>query len=150
MLSKIGNEFKEFAIKGNMIDMAVGIIIGAAFNGIVDVLVKKIFMPPLSLLTEGINFADKKIVLREAIMKGEKIIQEQVAIEYGTLITEMINFFIIAVVVFFVVKLSNKIRTKSEDPSNPEETTPADIQLLDDIKKIMEEQNSILRKDKAA
>ncbi|NNC46145.1 MAG: large conductance mechanosensitive channel protein MscL, partial [Winogradskyella sp.] len=69
---KLIKEFKEFAVKGNMIDIAIGVIIGASFNKVVDVLVKQVIMPPLSLLTNGVNFANKKLVLREAVIKEGK------------------------------------------------------------------------------
>lgn len=143
-MSKFIKEFKEFAIKGNMVDLAVGIIIGAAFNEVVNTLVKKIIMPPLSLLTEGVNFQDKKLILRHAVMKGGKVIQDQVAIEIGTLITVLINFLIIAICMFFVVKIMNRLRAKSQDPDNKKVTTPKDIQLLSEMKGIMEEQNKLL------
>lgn len=147
-MPQILKEFKEFAIKGNMIDIAVGVIIGAAFNSVVDVLVKKIMMPPLSLLTNGINFQDKKLLLREAVLEGEKVIKPAVAIEYGELITVLINFFIMAVVVFLVVKLMNKLRSNAQDPKNKKTTTPKDIELLNDLKEIMREQNELLREKK--
>ena|SRR5699024_1916353 len=145
MQSKFLKEFKEFALKGNMIDIAVGIIIGAAFNNVVDVLVKKVIMPPLSLLTSGINFQDKKIVLRQALQEGETLIQDEVAIEYGTLITMMINFLIIALSTFFIVKIMNRLRSKAEDTEEKQVVTPKDIELLSDLKKIMKEQNELLK-----
>jgi len=130
-----------------MIDIAVGVIIGVAFNKVIDTLVKKILMPPISLLTSGINFEDKKLVLRPLIEEGGKVVQEQIAIEYGVLITDLLNFFIIAICVFFVVKISNRIRSKAQDPENKKVTTPKDIQLLSDLKDIMKEQNELLKKD---
>ena len=145
-MSKFFKEFKEFAIKGNMIDIAVGVIIGAAFNKVIDTLVKKIIMPPISLLTDDFNFESKKLVLREAVLDNEKIIKEEVFIGYGELITVLINFFIIAWCVFLVVKISNRLRTKAEDTKNKKVTTPKDIELLADLKEIMQEQNELLRK----
>lgn len=142
---KFIKEFKEFALKGNMIDIAIGIIIGAAFNSVVDTLVKKVLMPPISLLTNGINFQNKKIVLRQALQKGGEFIQEEVAIEYGTLITVLLNFFIIGLCTFFVVKVMNALRNKAEDPGNKVVVTPKDIELLTDLKTIMKEQNEILK-----
>merc|ERR1711974_424046 len=118
-----------FAIKGNMIDIAVGVIIGAAFNKVIDTLVKKIIMPPISLLTDDFNFESKKLVLREAVLEDEKVIKEEVFIGYGELITVLINFFIIAWCVFLVVKISNRLRTKAEDTKNKKVTTPKDIEL---------------------
>ena len=92
---KFLKEFKEFAVKGNMMDMAIGIIIGAAFNKVIDVLVKKIFMPPLSLMTDGLEFQDKRYVLRDAIYnaQGETTVKE-VAIEYGILFETFLDFII--------------------------------------------------------
>ncbi|WP_283640376.1 large conductance mechanosensitive channel protein MscL [Mesonia mobilis] len=145
-MSKFFKEFKEFAIKGNMIDIAVGVIIGAAFNKVIDTLVKKIIMPPISLLTDDFNFESKKLVLREAVLENEKVIKEEVFIGYGELITVLINFFIIAWCVFLVVKISNRLRTKAEDTKNKKVTTPKDIELLADLKEIMQEQNELLRK----
>ncbi|HIB38307.1 large conductance mechanosensitive channel protein MscL [Mesonia sp.] len=145
-MSKFFKEFKEFAIKGNMIDIAVGVIIGAAFNNVIDTLVKKIIMPPISLLTDDFNFENKKFVLREAVLQNDKIVKEEVFIGYGELITVLLNFFIIAWCVFIVVKISNRLRTKAEDVKNKQVTTPKDIELLADLKEIMQEQNELLRK----
>lgn len=142
---KFFKEFKEFAVKGNMLDIAVGVIIGASFNGVVDILVKKIMTPPLSLLTDGINFANKKLVLREGIIDGIKVIREEVSIEYGALITALINFIIVALAVFFVVKLANRLKASAEDTKDAKAPTPANIQLLSDLKKLMEDQNELLR-----
>lgn len=143
---KIINEFKEFAVKGNMIDMAVGIIIGVSFNAVVDVLVKQILMPPLSLLTEGVNLGDKKIVLREAILNIDgDITSKEVAIAYGTLIEVFIDFLVIGFVVFFIVKLTNRLRNKAQDVKDKSVATPKDIELLSDLKQLMEEQNRLLK-----
>jgi len=144
-MSGILKEFKEFAIKGNMMDIAVGVIIGAAFNNVIDVLVKKVMLPPLSLLTNGINFQDKKIILRKAVAEGDKILTPQIAIEYGELITVLINFLIMAWVVFLVVKIANRLRSNAQDPKNKKVTTPKDIELLSELKEIMREQNELIR-----
>ena len=136
-------EFKDFAIKGNMIDMAIGIIIGTAFNKVVNVLVKKIVMPPLSLLTAGVQFSERKYVLREAI--GDS---KEVAIGYGELIEVMLDFAIISFTIFVVIKFMNRFRNKAEDPSNIEETTPKNIELLANLEQLMKEQNEILRDNK--
>lgn len=134
-------EFKDFAIKGNMMDMAIGIIIGTAFNQVVNVLVKKVIMPPFSLLTEDVNLSDKKYVLREA-QEGVG----EVAIGYGELIEVMVDFAIISFTIFVVIKFMNRFRAKAEDPANKEETTPKNIELLANLEKLMKEQNEILRK----
>ena len=143
-------EFKNFAVKGNMVDIAVGVIIGAACQKVIDVLVKQVMMPPLTLLTDGVNFADKQIVLREAYTAADGSEIEQVAIGYGELITVFIDFFIIALVVFIIVKLMNSLRAKSEDEKNPTVETPKNIQLLAKMNELLEEQNKILTKNSAA
>ena len=139
-------EFKEFAVKGNMVDMAVGIIIGTAFNKVVDVLVKQIIMPPLSLLTDGINYADKKMVLREATGTPDTPgFVDEVSIGYGLLIETFVDFLVIGFVVFLVVRLMNRFRNKAQDPKNKEVVTPKDIELLSNLNDLMEEQNKLLR-----
>ncbi len=143
-------EFKEFAIKGNMVDIAVGVIIGAAFNKVIDVLVKQIITPPLSLMTDGIQFSDKKIVLREAIeasanASGKAV--EEVAIAYGALLEALIDFFIIGFTIFIVVKLMNRFRAKAQDPENKEVNTPKDIELLSNLNSLIKEQNELLKQD---
>ena len=142
-MKKFVQEFKDFAIKGNMIDMAIGIIIGTAFNKVVNVLVKKVVMPPLSLMTEGVNLSEKKYVLREAYAEVK-----EVAIGYGELIEVLIDFAIISLTIFVVIKFMNRFRTKAEDPSNLEETTPKNIELLANLEHLMKEQNEILRDNK--
>jgi large conductance mechanosensitive channel len=143
---KLYKEFKEFAVKGNMIDMAVGIIIGVAFNKVVDVLVKQILMPPLSLLTKGVNFSNKKIILQNAITDVEgNITTEEVAIGYGLLIEVFVDFLIIGFVVFVIVKFMNRLKNKAQDVEDKTVATPKDIELLSDLKQLMQEQNTLLK-----
>ncbi|HLW31615.1 MAG TPA: large-conductance mechanosensitive channel protein MscL [Aequorivita sp.] len=133
-------EFKNFAIKGNMIDMAVGIVIGTAFNNVISSIVKKIVMPPLSLLTDGVNLNNKKYILRNASET-----KEEVAIGYGEFIEVLIDFFIIALTIFLVIKFINRFKRKAENPHDKSVETPKNIQLLSNIEKLMEEQNDLLR-----
>ncbi|MFT6796238.1 MAG: large conductance mechanosensitive channel [Maribacter sp.] len=142
-MKNLFKEFKNFAVKGNMIDMAIGIIIGTAFNNVVNSLVKKIVMPPLSLLTDGVNLANKKMILRAA-MDG----REEVAIGYGEFLEVMIDFAIVAFTIFIVLKFVNRFKDKAEDPDNKEVETPKQIQLLSNLEKLMTEQNQILKKSK--
>ncbi len=143
---KLIKEFKEFAVKGNMIDMAIGIIIGMAFNKVVDVLVKQIILPPLSLLTSGINFIDKKIILREAVINSNgKQILEEVSIAYGVLIEVFINFIVIGFIMFLIVKMMNRLRQKSENEKDKTVATPKNIELLSDLKQLIKEQNDLLK-----
>lgn len=139
-------DFKEFAVKGNMVDIAVGVIIGAAFNKVVDAMVKEVFMPPLSLLTDEVVLADKKIVLRDAVMEGDKLLSQEVAINYGNLIEAGIDFLIISFTVFIVVKGINHLRRRADDPKDKTVTTPKDLELLDRIGDLLEQQNELLGK----
>lgn len=123
-----------------MIDMAIGIIIGTAFNKVVSILVKKVVMPPLSLLTEDVHFSDRKYVLREAQAEIE-----EVAIGYGELLEVLLDFAIIAFTIFVVIKFINRFRSKAEDPSDTAEVTPKNIELLANLEKLLKEQNEILR-----
>ncbi|MFB9056549.1 large conductance mechanosensitive channel protein MscL [Mariniflexile ostreae] len=146
---KFLKDFKEFAVKGNMMDMAIGIIIGAAFNKVIDVMVKKVFLPPLSLLTDGVNFQDKRIILREAVSNLEgAIITDEVAIGYGALGEAFIDFLIIGFTVFLVVRFMNGLRNKAHDAKDKTVATPKDIELLSKLTALMEEQNKLLQSKK--
>ncbi len=133
-------EFKEFAVKGNMIDIAIGVIIGTAFNKVVDVLIKEVFLPPLSYLTNGTNWENKRWILREAVIENGIAKPEEIAIGYGKLFEVIIDFLIIGVTVFLVVKFMNIIRNKSQDPKNETVATPKDIELLNRITELLEKQ----------
>lgn len=146
MLVKLGKEFKEFAVKGNMMDIAIGVIIGTAFNKVVDVLVKEIFLPPLSLMTDGINWGNKKIILREAILENGSQKINEIAIGYGKLFESLIDFLTIGLTVFLVVKFMNKIRNKAQDPKNKTVSTPKDIELLNRMTELLERQVELAEK----
>lgn len=118
-------EFKEFISRGNVMDMAVGVIIGGAFTKIVNSVVSDIITPALGLLTGNIDFADLKVVLSEAVMEGETVVKEELAIRYGVFLDALINFFLIAVCVFLMVKVINTIRTKAEALKKKEEEEKA-------------------------
>ena len=141
---KIIKEFKEFAIKGNMFDMAIGIIIGVAFNKMVSSLVNDVILPMFSLLTGSVNFSNLSIVLREEVKDSAgSIIQELVLIKYGSFIQVGIDFFIVAVTVFFVVKLFNKLRNRAEDVADKTIPTPKDIALLSEIRDLLKEKTKL-------
>ena len=144
-MKKLFTEFKEFAVKGNMIDMAIGIIIGAAFNKVINVLVYDIMLPPLSMLSNGLDFSDRKIVLQpQATDSLGQVLTEEVAIKYGALIEVGLDFLIVGFTIFLVVKAMNKLKSKSEDPADETVVTPKDIQLLTDVKSLLQDQNKIL------
>ena len=124
-------EFKDFAIKGNVVDMAVGVVMGAAFGTIVNSFVNDIIMPPIGVLIGDVNFSDLKYVLSEAVMNGEEVVKPEAAIMYGQFIQTILSFLIIALSIFFVVKGINKLRKKKEEaPAAPAE----DIVLLREIR----------------
>jgi len=112
----IWNEFKQFAIKGNAVDIAVGIIIGAAFNKIVTSLVNDVIMPPIGVLLGGVDFKNLEIVLKKAVVSptGENL--PAVTLRYGQFINTLIDFFIVAFTIFIVIKLMNKI-LKARQPT---------------------------------
>ena len=126
---KVLKEFREFAMKGNMIEMAVGIVIGASFNSVVDVLVKNILLPPLSLLSEGVNFQQKKIILRSRTPETS-----EVSIDYGLLINTLVDFFVVGFTIFVIVKFFNTLKRKSEDINEETVETPKNIILLTQIR----------------
>jgi large conductance mechanosensitive channel len=130
-------EFREFIARGNVIDLAVGVIIGAAFNGVVKSLVDQVIMPPIGLLTGGLDFSKMEWVLRPDDPATAKI--EKVSIQYGAFINTVIQFFIVAVVVFLLVKLVNEIRRKDAEapaPAAPPAPTPQEL-LLTEIRDLL-------------
>ena len=143
---KLFKEFKNFAVKGNMMDMAVGIIIGAAFNKVIDVLVKKVMLPPLSLLSGNTNMADRRIVLKDPILAADgSITKAEVAIGYGALFEAAIDFLIIGFTIFVVVKFMNRLVKKAEDTKDATVVTPKNIELLSRLTDLIEEQNDLLK-----
>ena len=144
---KLLQEFKDFAVKGNMIDMAIGIIIGASFNSVIDVLVKKILLPPLSLLSSGVNLESLKLVLRPNQIddSGNQVVEE-VAINYGSFVETLLDFLIVGFTIFIVVKFINKLNRQAEDPKDKTVSTPKNIELLTKMNVLLEEQNRLLKK----
>ena len=145
-------EFKEFISKGNVIDMAVGVIIGGAFTKIVNSLVSDLIMPALGLLTGDIDFADLKIVLAEAQLDtdGVTVLKEELAIRYGVFLDAMLNFLLIAVAVFVMVKIINTAREKAEKlKKKKEEEAPATPPAPDPQIVLLTEIRDLLKKDEA-
>lgn len=146
--SKILGEFKTFITRGNVMDMAVGIIIGTAFTAIINSLVKDILMPLIGLILGGISFVDLKVIVSEATEQTA-----EVAINYGTFIQKIIDFLIIALVVFFMVKGINTMRAKMEARKKaetkvaeatppPAPVIPADVALLSEIRDLLKKQKA--------
>ncbi len=135
---KFIKEFKEFAVKGNMFDMAVGIIIGAAFSKIVTSLVRDIIMPSIGFIIGRVNFQNLKIVLQaEATDNSGIITQELIAINYGDFMQVIFDFAIIALTIFIVIRVFNKLRKKAEDESETSVPTPKNIVLLAEIRDLL-------------
>ena len=140
-------EFQEFAVKGNVMDMAVGVIIGGAFGKIVASLVNDIIMPPLGLIT-GNGFTDLKLVLKPATAaitdaSGNVVTPEvaEVALNYGNFIQNTVDFIIIAFVIFLLIKGMNSLRKKEEPAPVPPAEDPADIALLKEIRDELKKRN---------
>ena len=129
------SEFKEFAMRGNVIDMAVGVVIGGAFGKIVSSLVGDIIMPVVGVITGGVNFTDLKLTLKEAVDSAPAV-----TINYGSFIQTMVDFLIIAFCIFCVIKALNTLKNKlpkEEEAAPVEPETPADIALLTEIRDLL-------------
>lgn len=136
-MKKFFNEFKEFAMRGNVVDMAVGVIIGGAFGKIVSSFVDDIIMPPIGFLLGGVNFKDLSIKLGEKLAEDGKTM-EAVTVNYGNFIQQTVDFLIIAFCVFLLVKAVMKITKKNEEepaPAKPEPT--AEEKLLTEIRDLL-------------
>ena len=131
-------EFKEFVSKGNVIDLAVGVIIGAAFGKIITSLVDDVLMPPIGYLMGGVDFSDKKLVL-VAADAVEKV--EEVAIRYGNFINALIQFLIVAICIFAVIKAINSMKRKEEAAPAAPPAPKAEEVLLAEIRDLLKKQN---------
>ena len=136
-MKKFFEEFKAFAMRGNVIDMAVGVVIGGAFGKITTSLVGDIIMPLISMLTGGVDFSSWKWVLKEAVMEGKEVIDPEIAV--------ILDFIIIAFAVFCMVKAINKMHDKLSKPAEPEsekapEPTKEEV-LLTEIRDLLKEQS---------
>ncbi len=126
------SEFKKFAVKGNVMDMAVGIIIGAAFGKIVSSFVNDILMPPLGVLIGGVDFSDLTVTLKEAQDGAEAVV-----IKWGAFVQTALDFLIIAFAIFIVVRLMNKLQKKEEEaPAEPPKPSKEE-QLLTEIRDLL-------------
>ena len=124
-MKKLAQEFKAFIMRGNVLDMAVGVIIATAFGAITTTLVQKVLMPLIGCIFGGIDLDKLNITLKAAVMEGEEVVKEAVVMEIGTFITAVINFIIVALIVFLIVKAFNKAREAAEARKKKEEEEPA-------------------------
>jgi len=138
-MKKFFQEFKEFAMRGNVIDMAVGVIIGAAFGKIVTSLVNDVLMPAIGVLTGGINFSDYKWVIQKAVLDGADVIKPEVAITWGAFVQTIFDFIIIAFCIFLAIKGINKLKRQpepaKEEPAAP--AAPTEAELLTEIRDLL-------------
>jgi large conductance mechanosensitive channel len=133
-------DFKAFALKGNVVDMAVGVIIGGAFGKIVTSVVNNIIMPPIGVITGGVDFTDLKVTLKEAVVEGETVVSEAVTLNYGQFIQDVVDFLIIAFCIFLMIKGIAKLsRKKEEAPAEPapEPEPSAEEKLLTEIRDLL-------------
>lgn len=138
-------EFKEFVSRGNVLDMAVGVVIGGAFGKIVSSVVNDIIMPPIGLLLGGVDFSDLKVVLQhEKLNELGEVIQPLVTLNYGSFIQTVVDFLIIALAIFTMVKGINQLKraVEEEKPKAPEEPAakPDDVLLLEEIRDLLKKQ----------
>lgn len=139
-MGKILSEFKEFAMKGNVVDMAVGVIIGGAFGKIVSSLVNDVIMPVVGIATGGLDFKEHKLILKAAVMNGEEVVTPEVAMTYGVFIQNIVDFLIVAFCIFMAIKFMNRFKKKVEEaPAAPAEPSKEEV-LLTEIRDLLKQQ----------
>ena len=145
-MKKFFEEFKTFAMRGNVIDMAVGVVIGGAFGKISTSIVNDIIMPVVSIITGGIDFTAWKIVLKQAIMEGETVVKPEIAINFGNTVAVIVDFIIVAFAIFCMVKFLNNLHKKEEEPApapepevEPAPPAPTSEELLAEIRDLLKE-----------
>lgn len=138
-------ELKEFMLRGNVVDMAVGVIVGGAFGKIVTSFVNDVIMPPIGVLLNGVDFKDLKLVIKDAIPASEGVeAVEAVTLNYGAFIQTTLDFVIVAVVIFFAIKGLNSLKRKKEEPAPAPAPDPAPSKeevLLTEIRDLLKNKN---------
>ncbi|RZS97328.1 large-conductance mechanosensitive channel protein MscL [Cecembia calidifontis] len=130
-------EFKEFAVKGNVVDLAVAVIIGGAFGKIVSSFVNDIIMPPLGVLLGGVDFKDLALTIREAYTTDAGVDMPAVVLSYGNFIQNVVDFLIIAFVIFMAIKGMNSLKKKKEEAPAPPPAPPKSEVLLEEIRDLL-------------
>ena len=137
-MKKFMHEFKEFAMRGNVLDMAVGVILGGAFGKITTSLVNDVFMPLIGTLIGGVDLGKLNIVLKDAVMNGEEVVAPAVTLGIGTFLTTVIDFILVAFVIFLMIKTINRFHKKKEEDPKPEEPKgPTTEELLTEIRDLL-------------
>ena len=133
-------EFKEFAMRGNVVDLAVGVIIGGAFGKIVTSVVNDIIMPPIGYVLGGSKFTDLAFILKAAVMDGEVIKAPAVSINYGNFIQVIIDFLIVAFIIFMMIKTINAVQHKKVEAPAPAAEPTDEVKLLGEIRDLLKKQ----------
>ena len=129
-------------MRGNVVDMAVGVIIGGAFGKIITSLVNDIIMPGIGVLTGGTNFTDYKFVIKDAVMNGEEIVTPEVVVSWGTFVQTIVDFVIIAFCIFLAIRVMQNLRRKKEaEEAAPAPAGPTTEELLTEIRDLLAKQN---------
>jgi len=131
------SEFRQFAMRGNVVDLAVGVIIGSAFGKIVSSFVADVLMPPIGALLGGTDFTGFKIILKDKIVEGDKIVKQAVTLNYGNFIQVTIDFLIIAFSIFMMIKLINSMNKKNLPPPPPPAEPTNEEKLLIEIRDLL-------------
>ena len=141
-MKKFLSEFKEFALRGNVLDMAIGVVIGGAFGKITTSLVNDVIMPLVGMLIGGIDLGQLDIVLKPAVMNGDEVVTAAVTLGIGTFLTTIIDFILVALVIFLMIKAINRFHKKKEEASAPEAPKgPTSEELLTEIRDLLKEKN---------
>ncbi|MCM1006035.1 MAG: large-conductance mechanosensitive channel protein MscL [Prevotella sp.] len=142
-MGKFLSDFKEFAMRGNVIDMAVGVIIGGAFGKIVSSLVDDIIMPAVGVATGGMDFKDLKYVLRDGDPSAlDEAAKQAVTINYGMFIQNIVDFLIIAFCIFMAIRIMQKFHKKAEEEAAAPAPPAPDVELLTEIRDLLKEQSA--------
>jgi large conductance mechanosensitive channel len=139
---KFFKEFEEFAMRGNVLDMAVGVIIGGAFGKIVSSFVSDVIMPPLGVLIGGVDFSGLKIILKHSITNADGVALPEVAINYGSFIDTVVSFVIIAFAIFLMIKGINSLKKEKEVKSATPPAPSKEEELLTEIRDLLKKQRN--------
>jgi large conductance mechanosensitive channel len=146
-MKKFFQEFREFAVKGNVVDLAIAVIIGGAFGKIVSSFVADIIMPPLGVLMGGINFSDIKVILKEALMSGGTIVKPAITLNIGNFLQNVLDFLIIALTVFVAVKVMSRVKKNLEPILKQEKAVEEKIAPLSKDQELLTEIRDLLKKE---
>ncbi|RMG27820.1 MAG: large-conductance mechanosensitive channel protein MscL [Bacteroidetes bacterium] len=134
-------EFQKFIMRGNVLDLAVAVIIGGAFGKIVSSLVNDLLMPPIGLMLGGVNFSDLAITLKEAVVENGEVIADAVSVRYGVFLQTVIDFLLVAFAIFMVIKAYNSMKKKEEEAPAAPPAPSAEETLLTEIRDLLKQQN---------